>query len=188
MMAAIRLNRCNLENYAVKQSWPVFYPGSFDPVTLGHLDLIARASRLFDRVVVGVGIHHGKSPLFSGEERMVMLHEGIAGLGDPSLVSRVHIITFDQLAVTAATACGAVAILRGVRDISDIDYELRMATMNATLAPGLETVFLPGSLNSRHITATFVRQIAQMGGDISPFVPACVVGRMREKLASTRAS
>ena len=159
----------------------VFYPGSFDPVTFGHLDLIGRAGRLFDRVVIGIGVHHGKKALFSGDERVAMLRDEIGKL-NPTPCARIEVVTFENLAVDAATTHGAIGILRGLRDASDFDYEMQMAGMNGAMAPGLETIFLPAASGNRHIAATFVRQIAQMGGDIGPFVPAAVAQRMREKL------
>lgn len=158
----------------------IFYPGSFDPVTFGHLDLIERAAAMFDRIVVGVGVHHGKKPLFGDEERIAMLREEFARLGVEA--AQVDVVTFDGLAVDAAKACGAVAILRGLRDASDFDYEMQMAGMNGAMAPGLETIFLPAAAGNRHIAATFVRQIAMMGGDITPFVPPTVARRLQDKL------
>ena len=158
-----------------------FYPGSFDPVTFGHLDLILRGLRLFDRVVVGVGVHHGKKPLFDADERIGMLQAEIANLG---IAASVDIAPFDNLAVDAAISHGAAALLRGLRDATDFDYEMQMAGMNGTMRPVLETVFLPASPAHRHIAATFVRQIAQMGGDVAPFVPASVALRLKQKRAS----
>ena len=163
-------------------SHTVFYAGSFDPVTLGHMDLIERATRLFDRVVVGVGVHHGKKPLFADDERVSLLQGEIARLG---LTATVEVVTFDNLLVDAARAHGAAAILRGIRDATDFDYEMQMTGMNGALAPGLDTVFLPASGAYRHIAATFVRQIAQMGGDVIAFVPPAVAARLKEKLAHT---
>jgi pantetheine-phosphate adenylyltransferase len=160
----------------------VFYAGSFDPVTLGHLDLIGRAARLFDRVVVGVGVHHGKTPLFDDDERVALLRSEIARLG-LAVPGAVEVVTFDDLVVDAARAHGAAAILRGLRDATDFDYEMQMAGMNGALAPGLDTVFLPATGIYRHIAATFVRQIAQMGGDVTAFVPPAVAARLKEKLA-----
>ena len=157
-----------------------FYPGSFDPVTLGHMELIARALRLFDKVVIGVGVHHGKTPLFSADERIAMLQAEVAAFG----AGRVEVVPFDNLAVDAAIAHGAVALLRGLRDGTDFDYEMQMAGMNGTMRPDLETVFLPASPGSRHIAATFVRQIARMGGDVQPFVPPRVAELLKQKLAS----
>jgi pantetheine-phosphate adenylyltransferase len=161
----------------------VFYAGSFDPVTLGHLDLIQRAARIFDRVVVGVGVHHGKKPLFADDERVSLLRDEIARLGLAGSAT-VEVVTFDNLVVDAARSHGAAAILRGVRDATDFDYEMQMTGMNGALAPGLDTVFLPASGAYRHIAATFVRQIAQMGGDVTAFVPPAVAARLKEKLAA----
>ncbi len=160
----------------------VFYAGSFDPVTFGHLDLIERAARLFDRVIVGVGVHHGKKPLFSDDERVSILQDEIARLASPAGIS---VATFDNLVVDAARSHGAAAILRGIRDGTDFNYEMQMTGMNAALAPGLDTIFLPASGAHRHIAATFVRQIAQMGGDVTAFVPPAVAERLKAKLASS---
>jgi pantetheine-phosphate adenylyltransferase len=158
-----------------------FYPGSFDPVTLGHMDLIARALHLFDKVIVGVGVHPGKTPMFSADERIAMLKAEIAALGAGATVD---VVPFDNLAVDAAIQNGAVALLRGVRDGTDLDYEMQMAGMNGTMRPALETVFLPASPGHRHIAATFVRQIAKMGGDVGRFVPPQVAQAVKQKLAS----
>ena len=159
----------------------VFYSGSFDPVTLGHLDLIRRATRLFDRVVIGVGVHHGKKPWFSDQERVELLRNEIARL--PAATSaQIEVVTFDNLVVDAARSHGASAILRGLRDATDFDYEMQMAGMNGTLTPSIDTVFLPAAAAHRHIAATFVRQIAQMGGDVTAFVPPAVAARLKDKL------
>lgn len=158
-----------------------FYPGSFDPVTLGHIDLIGRATRLFDKVVVGIGVHHGKTPMFSADERIAMLRDEIAALMPGA---DADVVTFDDLAVDAAIRNGASALLRGLRDGTDFDYEMQMAGMNAAIRPGLETVFLPASSGHRHIAATFVRQIARMGGDIGRFVPPQVAEAIRRKLTA----
>jgi pantetheine-phosphate adenylyltransferase len=159
-----------------------FYAGSFDPVTLGHMDLIGRALRLFDRLVVGIGVHHGKKPLFTADERIAMLKAEIAGFGPGA--TQVDIVTFDNLAVDAAVANSASVLLRGLRDGTDFDYEMQMAGMNIGMLNGLDTLFLPASSPHRHIAATFVRQIAQMGGDVAPFVPAAVAQALKQKLAS----
>ncbi len=159
-----------------------FYPGSFDPVTLGHMDLITRALTLFDKVVIGVGVHHGKAPMFPADERIAMLKTEIAALG--MAPERADVVPFDNLAVDAAIQHGAVALVRGLRDATDFDYEMQMAGMNGTMRPNLETVFLPASPGHRHIAATFVRQIAQMGGDVGRFVPPQVAQAIKKKLAS----
>jgi pantetheine-phosphate adenylyltransferase len=158
-----------------------FYAGSFDPVTLGHLDLIARGLRLFDKIVVGVGVHHGKKPLFSADERIAMLRAEVSAL---DAAAACEIVPFDNLVVDAAIQHGAVALLRGLRDGTDFDYEMQMAGMNGTLRTALDTVFLPASPLHRHIAATFVRQIAQMGGDVAPFVTPAVAQHLKQKLAA----
>jgi pantetheine-phosphate adenylyltransferase len=160
----------------------VFYAGSFDPVTYGHLDLVERAARLFARVVIGVGVHHGKKPLFSDDERIAMLRAEIAPLA-AATGTAIEIVPFANLVVDAARTHGATAILRGIRDTTDFNYEMQMVGMNGAIAPGLDTLFLPASAKHRHIAATFVRQIAQMGGDVSSFVPPSVAARLKDKLA-----
>ena len=151
-----------------------FYSGSFDPVTNGHLDVIRQALRFADTVVVGIGRNETKDSLFDVERRQQLL---VSSLDD----SRVSVVTFGGLAVDAARESGADIIVRGVRDGSDIDYELRMSGMNSALSPDVTTVFVPSSHSVRHITATLVRQVARMGGDISEFVPPCVVDAFNPK-------
>jgi len=150
-----------------------FYPGTFDPVTNGHVDILAGALGLADRVVIGVGVNPGKSPMFPLSERKAMVTAMVAGLGK-GIEERVTATEFSGLAITAARAAGATLLIRGLRDANDFDYEMQMAGMNAAMAPDLHTVFLPASPASRHITATLVRQIAGLGGDVTPFVPAAV--------------
>ena len=161
-----------------------FTSGSFDPVTNGHLDVIRRAARMVDTLVVGIGVHPGKAPLFSSEERVDMLRAETATLGGKGC--KISIVTFDNLTVAAAKAAGATVIFRGLRDCSDFDYEMHMAGMNAAMARGIDTVFLPASPGVRHITGTLVRQIAQMGGEVSAFVPADVAARLRRKITAER--
>lgn len=154
-----------------------FYPGSFDPVTNGHLDLLARALRLVDRLVVGVGAHVGKTPLFSVPERLEMLEECGAPLArDAGTV--LEVATFDGLVVEAAMGFGAGLLIRGLRDGSDFDYEMQMAGMNGELESRVQTVFLPASPALRPISATLVRQVAAMGGDVSRFVAPSVAARL----------
>ncbi len=160
-----------------------FYPGTFDPVTNGHVDILRGALALADRVVVGVGINAGKSSMFPLDERVKMAAEMITGLGRKT-AARASAVAFDGLAVDAALKAGATMLVRGLRDASDFDYEMQMAGMNGTMAPELRTVFLPASPAARHITATLVRQIATMGGDVSAFVPASVVRRIRRRIAT----
>ena len=154
------------------------YPGSFDPVTLGHLDVIRRAARIADRLVIAVGVHHGKAPLFSAEERTAMLREAIAA-GPDGMGAAVEVVTFSGLVVDAMRAAGADLLVRGLRDATDFDYEMQMAGMNAAIAPGIDVVFLPASPAHRHIAASLVRQIAAMGGDVSPFVPPPVAEMLK---------
>lgn len=154
-----------------------FYSGSFDPLTNGHMDVIARALTLVDELVVGIGVHHGKTPMFDAAERQAMI-EAEAGPIAARKRSRLRVVTFSNLVVEAAAEHKAAIIVRGLRDGTDFDYEMQMAGMNAALAPAIETVFLPGSPGVRHISATLVRQIAQMGGDVASFVPAGVAHRL----------
>jgi pantetheine-phosphate adenylyltransferase len=159
-----------------------FYPGSFDPITNGHLDVVRNACRLVERLVIAIGVHPGKTPLFTAEERAAMLDEVCVPVAKAAGTT-IEIVTFADLAVTAATRAGASIIIRGIRDGTDLDYEMQMAGMNDVLAPEIGTVFLPASTEVRPITATLVRQIASMGGDISPFVPQPVADRLKAKFA-----
>jgi len=147
-----------------------FYPGSFDPVTYGHVDIIARAGTVADTVIIGVGVHHGKKPLFGATDRVAMLAHECERLAKSS-DCQYKIVTFENLAVDAARENGANLIIRGLRDAGDFDYEMQMAGMNAGLASDIETIFLASSPRVRHIAASLVRQIASMDGDVSPFVP-----------------
>jgi pantetheine-phosphate adenylyltransferase len=158
------------------------FAGSFDPITNGHLDVVEHAVRLADRLVLAVGVHPGKTPLFSAEERLLMLEE-ICGPVARAAGCALACTTFADLVVTAAQREGATILVRGVRDATDFDYEMQMAGMNAAMAPGVQTIFLPPSPAVRPITATLVRQIAGMGGDVSAFVPPQVAARLKSKFA-----
>ena len=159
------------------------YTGSFDPLTNGHAALIAAAGVFCDRLVVAIGVHPGKTPLFSVDERKAMI-DAVCGADLAGAGCTLEVATFDGLAVAAARAHGASLILRGLRDGSDLDYEMQMAGMNAAMAPHVQTIFLPATPGVRHITATLVRQIARMGGDVSAFVPAPVATALARTLAS----
>jgi pantetheine-phosphate adenylyltransferase len=160
------------------------FAGSFDPITNGHLDVVANAVRLVDRLVLAVGIHPGKTPLFSADERLAMLNEICAPLARAAGCAFAA-VTFADLVVTAAQREGATILIRGVRDSTDFDYEMQMAGMNGAMAPGVQTVFLPASPAVRPITATLVRQIAGMGGDVAAFVPGPVAARLKKKFAKS---
>lgn len=157
-----------------------FYPGSFDPLTLGHMDVIARAAKLMDRLIIAVGQHHGKKPLFSIDDRIKMLKGEAVPLGKEAGIE-IDVMTFDNLAVDAARAVGANVIIRGLRNSGDFEYEAQMAGMNGEMAPDIETVFLVASPGVRHIAGTLVRQIASMGGDASSFVPDSIAVRLSER-------
>lgn len=158
------------------------YAGSFDPVTNGHVDIVQHAARLADRLVLAIGIHPGKTPLFPFEERLAMLSETCGPIVKEA-GAELACITFDDLVVSLATREGATILIRGLRDATDFDYEMQMAGMNGVMAPSVQTVFLPAAPAVRPITATLVRQIARMGGDVSAFVPASVAARLKTKLA-----
>jgi pantetheine-phosphate adenylyltransferase len=158
------------------------FPGSFDPVTNGHLDLVRQAVRLADRLVLAIGTHPGKTPLFTAEERRVMIEETCGELARAAGCD-FACITFADLVVAAAMREGATLLIRGLRSASDFDYEMEMAGMNGTMAPAVQTVFLPASPIVRPITATLVRQIASMGGDVSAFVPPAVALRLKARFA-----
>lgn len=157
-----------------------FYPGSFDPLTNGHLDVIERACKLVDHLVVAVGTHHTKKPLFSHGDRLALLKSVLEPIGKRT-DTEFTVAEFGGLMVQAARDHGAKLIIRGLRDTTDYNFEMQMVGMNAQMAPDLQTVFLPSSPHVRHISATLVRQIAEMGGDISAFVPAIVLKALKSK-------
>lgn len=151
------------------------FPGTFDPVTHGHLDLVARARSLFPRVIVAVANHHSKNHLFSPAERLELLR---ACAGD---MDGVEIELMDGLLVDGARRLGAGAIVRGVRTAGDLDYERQMALTNRAMVPEVETVLLLSAPEHAHISSTLVRQIASLGGDVSPFVPPQVASALAAK-------
>ncbi|MGN6464486.1 MAG: pantetheine-phosphate adenylyltransferase [Rhizobiaceae bacterium] len=160
------------------------YGGSFDPPTNGHLDVLKASLAIADEIVVAIGLHPGKTPLFSFDERVELIESSArAELGSEG--RRIRVVAFDGLLIEASREHGASIMIRGLRDGTDLDYEMQMAGMNETMAPELQTVFLPASPSVRTITATLVRQIASMGGDIRPFVPEPVAAAIKKKFAST---
>ena len=156
------------------------YPGSFDPVTNGHLDVFSHAVGLCDRLIVAIGVHPGKKPLFTIEERFKMVRDVFGPIAAKAGCA-FDCTTYDNLTVTAARDAGATIMIRGLRDGTDLDYEMQIAGMNETMAPEVQTVFLPASVATRPITATLVRQIAGMGGDVSAFVPPAVAASLKTK-------
>ena len=159
------------------------YPGSFDPVTLGHVDIVRRTAHLVDRLVIAIGTHHDKHPLFTAEERIALATEVLKPVAKEIGLS-LDVTTYDRLTVEAAKKVRATVVVRGLRDAGDFDYEMQMAGMNTALAPEIETVFLASSPETRHIAASLVRQIAAMGGDVSTFVPTIVATALKRKFAS----
>jgi pantetheine-phosphate adenylyltransferase len=153
------------------------YPGTFDPITNGHVDLIARASRLYYKVIVAVAVNRGKAPLFSLDERVDLAKSVV------SEFSNVLVIGFDNLLVECAKQQGANVILRGLRAVSDFEYEFQLAGMNRRLAPELETVFLTPAEQYGFISSSMIREIAQLNGDVSCFVPDIVHQRLIEKFS-----
>ena len=158
------------------------YAGSFDPVTNGHVDVVRQALRLADRLVLAIGVHPGKAPLFSADERLKMMTETFAPLAREAQ-SEISCVTFADLVIQCARREKASVLIRGLRDGTDLDYEMQMAGMNGAMAPEVQTVFLPASPMVRPITATLVRQIAGMGGDVSAFVPVAIAARLKAKFA-----
>ena len=149
------------------------YVGSFDPITLGHLDIIRRGAHVFERVIVGIGLNPDKTPLFSPEERVELTRETVKSM------SNVDVRCFEGLAVNFARSCGAGVMLRGMRTLTDIESELTMSLANRTLAPDIETVFLMASDKYSHISSSLIKQIAQMGcggtEELKDFVPRTVI-------------
>jgi pantetheine-phosphate adenylyltransferase len=157
-----------------------FYAGSFDPLTNGHLDVLKGPLAIADAIVIGIGVQASKQPLFSFEERVGLIGDAArAEMGADA--GRLSIVSFRGLLVDVAPQHGASILIRGLRDGTDLDYEMQMAGMNETMAPHLQTVFLPASPSVRTITATLVRQIAAMGGNVRPFVPANVAAALEAK-------
>jgi pantetheine-phosphate adenylyltransferase len=159
------------------------YPGSFDPVTNGHLDVVRHAVGLCDKLVVAIGVHPGKKPLFSTDERLEMVKQVFGPLASAA-GCEFDCTTYDNLTTTLAQQIGATIMIRGLRDGTDLDYEMQIVGMNETMAPDVQTVFLPASASVRPITATLVRQIAAMGGDVSAFVPDAVAKSLKSKFAA----
>jgi pantetheine-phosphate adenylyltransferase len=160
------------------------YPGTFDPVTNGHLDIVARAARLVDRLVIGVAANIGKGPLFSLDERLELVAAESQAIAERTGTS-IDVRSFDTLLIAFAHALGAGVIIRGLRAVSDFDYEFQMAGMNYRLDARIETVFLMASEHHQFISSRFVKEIARLGGDVSSFVPALTLERTLAKVRSS---
>ena len=156
------------------------YPGSFDPITLGHLDIIERSSKMFDTLVVGVLINNSKNPLFSVEERVKMIQNVTSHLDN------VEVRSFEGLLVDFAKRENARVIVRGLRAVTDFEYELQMAQTNHTMCPGLDTIFLTTDLKYAYLSSSVVREVASFGGKVDKFVPAEILPLIAEKQKKTR--
>ena len=161
------------------------YPGTFDPVTNGHLDVIARAARLLDKLIVGVSISAGKGPMFSLEERAAMVQAEIASIADKNGMS-IEVMPFQGLLVDFARKIGASMIVRGLRAVTDFDFEFQMFGMNYRMAPDIETVYLMASERHQFIASRLVKEIAMLGGDITSFVPPLTLDRVMKRVRETR--
>jgi len=162
------------------------YPGTFDPITNGHADIIRRAVRIVDRLVVGVARNDGKGPLFATDERVEIVRDEVAHIENGD-AERIEVRAFDTLLVNFAQSVGATVVIRGLRAVSDFEYEFQMAGMNARLKPEIETVFLMASDRFQFISSRFVKEIGALGGDVSHFVSPRVAARLLDRFANGRA-
>ena len=161
------------------------YPGTFDPITNGHMDIIRRAARVVDRLVIGVARNDGKGPLFATDERVEIVRDEVAHL-DNGDAERIEVRAFDKLLMNFAQSVGAKVIIRGLRAVSDFEYEFQMAGMNARLNPEIETVFLMASDRFQFISSRFVKEIGALGGDVSHFVSPRVTARLMDRFTNGR--
>ena len=161
------------------------YPGTFDPITNGHTDIIRRAIKVVDRLVIGVARNDGKGPLFATDERVEIVRDEVAHL-DNGDAERIEVRAFDKLLMNFAQSVGAKVIIRGLRAVSDFEYEFQMAGMNARLNPEIETVFLMASDRFQFISSRFVKEIGALGGDVSHFVSPRVAARLMDRFTNGR--
>lgn len=159
------------------------YPGTFDPITLGHMDIIQRASRLVDRLVVGVAKNAGKGPLFDTKMRVEMVRKEIAATGKKT-ADNIDVQAFDNLLIDYAKNIGASVIIRGLRAVSDFEYEIQMAAMNYRMDATIETIFLTATEGTQFVSSRFVKEIARLNGDVSPFVSQRIVKLLRHRFAA----
>ena len=160
------------------------YPGTFDPIHNGHIDVIGRAARLMDHLVIGVATNVGKGPMFTLEERVDLVREECTAVAARTGTS-IEVLPFDCLLIEFARRIGAIMIIRGLRAVSDFDYEFQMSGMNARLDSTIETVFLPASERQHFISSRFVKEIALLGGDITSFVTPVTLERVRARIKSS---
>ena len=160
------------------------YPGTFDPITNGHTDVILRATKLVDKLVIGVAKNIGKGPLFSTEERVEIVEDEIAHFTDEEARKRIEVRPFENLLMNFAIEMGAAMIIRGLRAVSDFEYEFQMAGMNNRLNSHIETVFLMASDRYQFISSRFVKEIGQLGGDVTPFVSPRVAKRIKARYSA----
>jgi len=162
------------------------YPGTFDPITNGHTDIILRATKIVDHLVIGVARNDAKGPLFPTDERVAIVREEIAHLTDESTRQRIEVRAFDTLLMNFVTSVNATVIIRGLRAVSDFEYEFQMAGMNNRLNSTVETVFLMASDRFQFISSRFVKEIGALGGDVTPFVSPRVAAHLTERYAALR--
>ena len=153
------------------------YAGSFDPLTLGHLDVIERATQILDKLIIAIGVHSSKTSLFTVAEKLADLTEACKGFNN------VEIVSFQGLAVEFASVNGITTLVRGLRTEADFTYEMQMAMMNRVLKPDLQTIFIPSRQDLGHISSSLVKEVAKLGGDVSPLVPPHVVQSLKKKLS-----
>jgi len=162
------------------------YPGTFDPITSGHTDIILRGGRIVDRLIIGVARNAGKGPLFSTEERVAQVRAEVDALAEPELARRIEVMPFDMLLMSFAVTVGATILIRGLRSGSDFEYEFQMAGMNARLNPTVETVFLMASERNQFTASRLVKEIAQLGGEVEHFVSPRIATKLRERFAQDK--
>jgi pantetheine-phosphate adenylyltransferase len=162
------------------------YPGTFDPITNGHTDIILRATKIVDRLVIGVARNDGKGPLFPTDERVAIVRDELAHVADAETKNRIEVRAFDTLLMHFAISVEASVIIRGLRAVSDFEYEFQMAGMNNRLNSTVETVFLMASDRFQFISSRFVKEIGQLGGDVTPFVSTRVAEKLAQRFAALR--
>ncbi|AIL12710.1 phosphopantetheine adenylyltransferase [Candidatus Paracaedimonas acanthamoebae] len=157
------------------------YPGTFDPITKGHRDIIQRAALLFDKIIIAIAVNAGKNPTFSLQERFQLVQHEVEALSAEKNLNNIEVQTFDTLLVNFAKKVGARTLIRGLRAVSDFEYELQLVGMNTSLSPELETIFLMASERYQFISSSMIKEVAQLGGDVTPFVSPFVAQKFLEK-------